>query len=460
MRRLKRVWGLLGMSFDRCSNKVLLNLSNWEEMDIVDVCDSIVDCVNKTAPTVEYTTIYKMIRTTNVKKGNIDLVSVKYVSEDVYKVWTRRSIPQIGDVILTREAPIGEVGIVKTEEKIFLGQRLIQFRANKKILNSRFLLYSMKAPFMQKQIQSYEGTGSTVSHIRVPDCLKFKIKVPDLYIQNNISHILGSLDEKIELNNRMNKVLEQMAQVIFKQWFVDFEFPNENGEPYKSSGGEMKWCEELGKEIPMGWDVKSIGNVVNIKHGYAFKSESFSEMKSELILLTPGNVKIGGGFNYSKFKYYKTEEDVSDEYILREGEIIITMTDLSKDGDTLGYPALVPEILGSKFLHNQRLGKTVFTTQIPIKMFLYFLLRTNEYRQHVLATATGTTVKHTAPKRIMEYKFTCPTTDIINSFDEISQECIEKINNNTKANHRLSLLMDTLLPKLMSGEIDVSEVEL
>ncbi|MEI7510700.1 MAG: hypothetical protein WCJ84_00910 [Candidatus Peregrinibacteria bacterium] len=108
----------------------------WHRVKIKDGCLSIIDCVNKTAPKVDFKTPYKMLRTTNIKKGWIDVENVGYVNEEVYKKWTRREIPQVGDVILTREAPLGEVGLLRTDDKVFLGQRLVSYRANPKILNN------------------------------------------------------------------------------------------------------------------------------------------------------------------------------------------------------------------------------------------------------------------------------------------------------------------------------------
>jgi len=136
----------------------------WRRVLIKDVCESIIDCVNKTAPTVEGPTPYKMIRTTNVKAGKIDLINVKYVTKEIYDKWTRRAIPRKGDVILTREAPLGEVGMLHTNDTIFLGQRLIQYRVDPEKLDNHYLLYSFQADDLQSQIKSF-GSGATVKHL-------------------------------------------------------------------------------------------------------------------------------------------------------------------------------------------------------------------------------------------------------------------------------------------------------
>ena len=138
--------------------------TTWRRVPVVDLCEVHVDCVNRTAPVVSEPTPFKMIRTTNVRDGFIDSENVRYVTEPVYKKWTRRLVPKRGDVILTREAPLGGVGKVRTDDLIFLGQRLYHFRADPKKLDADFLLYALMADDLQGQIRGF-GSGSTVEHM-------------------------------------------------------------------------------------------------------------------------------------------------------------------------------------------------------------------------------------------------------------------------------------------------------
>lgn len=154
------------------------------------------------------------------------------------------------------------------------------------------------------------------------------------------------------------------------------------------------------------WKKYCLGDIVDIKHGFAFKGEFFSQTPTNDILLSPGNFKIGGGFKADKFKYYKGKYPA--DYILNEGDVIVTMTDLSKEGDTLGYSAKVPKPENVNYLHNQRLGLLQFKKKEFDKDFIYWLLRTKEYQLFVVNGATGTTVKHTSPTRIREYEFNAP----------------------------------------------------
>lgn len=156
-----------------------------------------------------------------------------------------------------------------------------------------------------------------------------------------------------------------------------------------------------------GFDTTRLGDLIDVKHGYAFEGRYFQDQKRHDVLVTPGNFAIGGGFKDDKLKYY--EGPVPDEYILQDGELIVTMTDLSKAADTLGYPALVPRNPQFRYLHNQRIGKVIIKRPDRIdRRYLFYLLRDQPYRQEVLASATGTTVKHTSPSRIINYRFNCP----------------------------------------------------
>ncbi len=152
---------------------------------------------------------------------------------------------------------------------------------------------------------------------------------------------------------------------------------------------------------------RTLGIYIRVKHGCAFKGEYFTESETPYVLVTPGNFAIGGGFLNNKPKYYAGP--VPDDYILQEGDLVVTMTDLSKAGDTLGYPALVPRTLGRRYLHNQRIGLVEIKEGVEAdKRFLFYRLRASDYRHHILATASGSTVRHTSPGRICEFETTLP----------------------------------------------------
>ena len=179
-----------------------------------DICSLIADCVNKTAPKVDFVTPYKMLRTTNIKNGYIDFENVSYVTKEIFEKWTRRCLPQYGDIILTREAPVGEIGRFNIDsDNYFLGQRLFLYRANPELLDWNYLAYALLSPEM-KGILSGISNGSTVAHIKVPDAEHLKIPYFPIKFQRKIGKILSNYDDLIENNNRRIKILEEMGPFL------------------------------------------------------------------------------------------------------------------------------------------------------------------------------------------------------------------------------------------------------
>lgn len=205
-RHLQHLDDLLQSLFLEMFGDPVRNDKGWETKEITDVCDEIVDCVNKTAPQAEGKTPFIMVRTSNIRNGRVSLDNVKYVDAETYKIWTRRSKPQAGDILFTREAPMGEAGLIDFEDQIFLGQRIMQYRCNTRLVNPKFILELMKTRFFQRQIEKL-GKGSTVKHLAVPDCFKFVVIAPSISLQRDFAVIV----EKTEaLKSRYQQSLTEL----------------------------------------------------------------------------------------------------------------------------------------------------------------------------------------------------------------------------------------------------------
>jgi len=187
------------------------------------------------------------------------------------------------------------------------------------------------------------------------------------------------------------------------------------------------------------WEEVELGELIDVKHGFAFRGEYFHEEPPGDILLTPGNFAIGGGFKDDKLKYYTGP--VPDEYVLAPGDLLVTMTDLSKTADTLGYPLLVPQdAIQPRYLHNQRLGLVIIkNTERLRRRFLYYLMCTAPYRNEIIAGATGTTVKHTSPTKIKRFRTALPPPKDQDSIAEILGSLDEKIETNRRMNRVLEM---------------------
>lgn len=382
----------------------------WETYKLKQLCSEIVDCVNKTAPTSDVPTPYKMLRTSDIRDGKINLENLNCVTKEVYEKWTRRGKLQKGDVIFTREAPLGEVGLVREEKNYFLGQRLVLFRANNKMCDGRFLMYSLLWRDNKQAIIS-KGVGSTVAHLRVPECENIEIKVPDLDVQHRIADILSAYDDLIENNQKQIKLLEEAAQRLYKEWFVDLRFPGH--ENTKIVDG-----------VPEGWHRGTIGQIAEFKRGRTITKAQVKE----------GNVPvIAGGLEPA---YYHNVANTKAPVIT-----------ISASGANAGFVRLYGvDVFASDCSFVDGLGtESLF--------FAYEFLK--ESKVSIDQLQKGSAQPHVYAKDINAMKITIPEKEYLERFDRYAKVYFNKIKTLQGQNERLKTARDLLLPKLMSGEAEV-----
>ena len=251
-------------------------------MTLGDVCTDIIDCPHESP---EWKTQgIAVVRNFNLVNGQIDMQDGYYVDEETYIKRTRRAIPSEGDIIFSREAPIGNCAIVPAGFKCCLGQRLVLLRVNHEICSSEYLLAVLQSSYVKRQIEQVSKRGSIVSNFAIGDLHELIISVLDN--QEDVAHFSTVLAEKISGNTAICSDLEAMAKLLYDYWFVQFDFPNENGKPYKSSGGKMVWNEELKREIPEGWAARDLKDLTK----YNSLSISKSSMPDEIDYLDTANL--------------------------------------------------------------------------------------------------------------------------------------------------------------------------
>lgn len=188
-------------------------------VSIDELCSLVVDCVNRTAPVVDIVTPFRMIRTTNVKSGRVDLRVTRYVEEEVFRRWNRRATPRRGDVLLTREAPVGEVGILATDDQVFLGQRLMLYRVKPDRATAEYLSAALRSPYLAGQYEQ-SGSGSTVKHLSLPTCRSLKVPAPDISAQRQFSARIARLDELKAGHNRHLATLDELFESLQQRAFA------------------------------------------------------------------------------------------------------------------------------------------------------------------------------------------------------------------------------------------------
>lgn len=379
------------------------------------------------------------VRATDLEK-NTDLKKVKYVDRHSYNFLSKTALYG-EELLIAKRGEIGKVYFFKSPNiKATLAPNLYLLKLKKELINAKFLFYYFTSHYGQKTLIRLNAS-STLGALYKDDVKNIVLPYPPLSKQNKIVDILSTVDQKIDSIDSKIEETQTLKRGLMQRLLSEGIGHSE----FKES--------EIGR-IPMEWEVVQLKDIANIKHGFPFKSSEFVSSETKNVILTPGNVKIGGGFNHKYFRFY-SDALFPTEYILKVNDIIISMTDLTPDSNTLGYPFLVPKVDNKNFLHNQRLGKVEVDYDKIDRLFLFYNLCSNRYRQNILASATGTTVKHTSPSRILTEAIPFPPIEEQKQIAETLSTIDEKLESLRAKKEAFETLKKGLIQKLLSGEVRV-----
>ena len=382
---------------------------------LIDVCEFIVDCPHSTAQ--DEGRGYPLIRTPNIGKGRFNLDGVHRVSESVYTKRNLRATPQDNDLIFAREAPAGNVAIIKNGEKFCLGQRTVLIRPNPKYVYPDFLTYFLLAPQQQYELLG-TANGATVAHVNLPTIRNLEINLPELEVQHRIADILSAYDDLIENNRKQIKLLEEVAQRLYKEWFVDLRFP-----------GHVHT--KITDGVPEGWKRRKLVDIAQVQYGYAFDGSLFNSQKIGTPIIRIRNIPQGQTEDY-------TPENVDSQYLVYNGDIIVGMDGEFHINTWAGDTAyLVQRTCRIKALTSDLNGFLLWAIYEPIKYFE--------------KTVVGATVAHLGKKHIDTVEILVPTEKFYLPFKSLFEARLLLMNQN----RALAEARDRLLPKLMSGEVEV-----
>jgi len=332
-----------------------------------------------------------------------------------------------GTVLLTTRAPVGYVAIAKNNVSTNQGFRSLIPRDNVK---AEFLFYLLKNNI---GILKSNASGTTFGELSGSRLKALRFAFPDVIEQHRIASILSSLDSKIELNQQMNKTLEEIAQAIFKRWFIDFEFPNENGEPYKSSGGEMVES-ELGM-IPKGWDIGIFSDLCVLTMGLSPKGAFYNSSNEGYPLLNGATDFQNGVISPTKYTSKSTR-------LCKRGELLICVR------GTIGNLTYADK--------EYCLGRGVASVSAKEEIFreyIFFILK--EKINHLISQASGSVILGLSKPDIENIRIIVPPKNIVSDYHKISFDIFLEKSLVTEENTKLSKIRDLLLPKLMTGKIRV-----
>jgi type I restriction enzyme S subunit len=429
---------------------------SWMEATLEDCMEAIIDYRGKT-PKKKRSGI-PLITAKVIKEGRIE-PATEFIDPDDYNDWMTRGLPSTGDVLLTTEAPLGEVAQLSTSD-VALAQRVITLRGKQGVLNNSFLKYLLRTAFVQEQLKS-RASGSTVSGIKQSELRKVLLRFPSYTEQVRIASILGSLDDKIELNRRMNATLESMAQAIFKSWFIDFDPVHRNaaacsGQSYESIAEAILQPEtfdnlfpgsfsesKLGL-IPSGWSITAISDFVELQRGKTYKSR-LKDLPGPY-LLGLGSIERNGGFRSDKLATYGG--DSPDNLLVNPGDLYVSLKDVTQSAHLLGAVARFPKQFKLGRL-TQDTVKLILMPDTVSPSILYHFLLLPEYREYCRSHATGTTNLGLAREDFLSYLVVKPSKNVQDAFDEITNQIDDRIKNNDTESQALTVLRDELLSQLL-----------
>lgn len=334
-------------------------------------------------------------------------------------------------------------------EPVTFESHIIRVRLNKDVADPWYYYYFFNSPLGRQAIESIVEQVAAAG-IRGSDLAKIPVPCPSIEQQRQVAAILRDFDFKIRINQQQNNTLEKIAQTLFKLWFNHFDFPGENGKPYKSSGGKMIES-ELGM-IPVDWRVAKLGNHVRVIKGCSYRSVDLRESRNALVTLK--SIERGGGFKADGLKPYTGE--YSDEQVISAGELVVAHTDLTQKAEVLGKPAIVRNVSEFSTLVaslDLAIVRSMNTEEVDTP-FLYFLLKGEEFQNHAYGFANGTTVLHLHREAIPEFKVVIPLKKIHKMFHNAVAPMVKLMLQNEEENESLSLLRNNLLPRLLSEQFD------
>ena len=382
----------------------------------------------------------------SLENGKLDLSKSAHVSDEDFKKWTRRVKPEEGDILFSYETRLGEVAMMPAGVTACLGRRMGLLRPDRTKILPEYLLYAYQSPAFQETIRSKTIHGATVDRIALKELPSFPIQVPPILEQEKIVNVLKGYDRKLILNAETNKTLEQMAQAIFKSWFVEFDpvKAKMNGELPEGMDAatallfpEKLVESELGL-IPEGWEVGALSSVVDVIMGQSPKGSTYND-QNEGTPLVNGPVEFGVYHPVAQ-KWTKAPTKMS-----KNKDLIVCVR-----GSTTGrYVVSDGEYC---------LGRGVCSIRSnDFPSFANYLFKSE--LNSLLHLTTGSTFPSWSGPTLKNFKVVVPPETIIEKFELLIGKLCEMMARNTGQNETLSTLRDTLLPKLLSGEIELGQAQ-
>ena len=420
--------------------------SEWPLVEISTICEGIFDGPHATPQKTEQGPIFLGISSLN--KGRLDLSKLEYLSEDDFKKWTKRITPKAGDLVFSYETRLGEVAMIPEGLRCCLGRRMALMRINHEKALPEYVLYAYLSPLFQDVIRARTIHGSTVDRIPLMEFGTFPIHVPPLDVQSSIASILKALDDRIALLRETNATLEAIAQALFKSWFVDFDPVHANaGTQAPSLPPEIQalfpatFTDTPQGPIPEGWNLNSLDEIAHFLNGLAL--QKFPATGDEFLPV----IKIAQLRKGDTSGADRASLDLKPEYIIQDGDVLFSWSGSLE----------VTIWCGGKGALNQHLFK-VTSSRFP-KWFYFLWTKYHLPKFQQIAASKATTMGHIQRKHLTEALVLIPSSEVLKAADDVFAPLVDAFINNSTMAANLAQLRDTLLPRLISGELQVADAE-
>ena len=388
-------------------------------------------------------------------KEVIEISSGKNISEQLFissekysEIKSKFPVPQENDVLITAVGTIGEILVVKDPNFYFKDGNLIWLRnIDFDIIDIDYLYYFFKSDLFQKTIK-YNNIGAVQKALTIDFLKTVKITLPSLDNQRKLVSVLKSIDKKIQTNNQIIQELETMAKTLYDYWFVQFDFPDQNGKPYKSSGGKMVYNPELKREIPERWGVEKLGELIQLERGVTYAKSDIVEKTTNDAIGVLRATNITRNVMDLNDLVYLTKDKINNKQIIKQNETLIVMSSGSKEH--LGKNAIN--------YYEEVIGFGAFCSKIvPQKYSAYIntFLQSSEFKGYLLKQSMGTNINNLTNSDILDCRIILPNEEILDKFENMVEKNIKLISNNYIQNQELTQLRDWLLQMLMNGQVKV-----
>ncbi len=442
-----------------------LTPNHWRRAVLRDVTDLTLSSVDKRSRTNERSVMlcnYTDAYNNSFIRADMDFMKATATDHEI-----ARCSLAAGDVIITKDSEkhddIGVPALVRERiEGLVCGYHLAILRPRRSEVDGGYLYYALSTEEIQRQFHSY-ANGVTRFGLRKADIGLVEIPVPTLHEQRSIAHVLGTLDDKIELNRRMNATLEGMARALFKDWFVDF-----GPVRAKMEGRDTGLPKEIARlfpdrlvdsdlgEIPEGWETTRLDNVATITKGRSYRRREL--VASDTALVTLKSFARGGGYRPEGLKSFSGV--YKHDQVVQPGDVIVACTDVTQAAEVVGRSAVIGETSSFRTLVAS-LDVLIVRPKgtVPGRAFVYYVLGTENSVAHSLARTTGTTVLHLSKDAVASFRFVLPQRRLIERFEQCVGALCARMQTNASGGGSLTNLRDTLLPKLISGQLRATGLE-